>query len=130
LSRSDFEATVEATLLDLAGRFQVRKILFDPFQMVATAQRRERAGLPIEEFPQSSPNLTAASQNLYELIQSGALRLLPRCGHAPGRLKSRGRRDPARVEALEGDPEPQDRRGRRIGHGRARRGAEPARTIF
>jgi phage terminase large subunit-like protein len=73
----DFEATIEATLLDLAQRFQVRKILFDPFQMQATAQRLERAGLPIEEFPQSSPNLTAASQNLYELIQSGALVCYP-----------------------------------------------------
>jgi hypothetical protein len=73
----DFEATIEATLLDLVGRFQVRKILFDPYQMAASAQRLERAGLPIEEFPQSSPNLTAASQNLYELIQSGALVCYP-----------------------------------------------------
>jgi phage terminase large subunit-like protein len=73
----DFEATIEATLLDLARRFQLRKILFDPYQMQATAQRLQRAGLPIEEFPQSSPNLTAASQNLYELIQSGALICYP-----------------------------------------------------
>jgi hypothetical protein len=73
----DFEATIEATLLDLAQRFQVRKILFDPYQMQATAQRLERAGLPIEEFPQSSPNLTATSQNLFELIQSGALVCYP-----------------------------------------------------
>jgi phage terminase large subunit-like protein len=43
--------------------------LFDPFQMMATAQRLTRAGLPVEEFAQSSPNLTAASQNLYELIE-------------------------------------------------------------
>jgi hypothetical protein len=35
------------------------------------AQRLVRLGLKIEEFPQSSPNLTAASQNLFELIQSG-----------------------------------------------------------
>jgi phage terminase large subunit-like protein len=73
----DFEATIEATLLDLAQRFQLRKVLFDPYQMQATAQRLERAGLPIEEFPQSSPNLTAASQNLYELIQGGALVCYP-----------------------------------------------------
>ena len=37
--------------------------------MAATAQRPLRAGLPMEEFPQTSPNLTSASQNLFELIQ-------------------------------------------------------------
>jgi phage terminase large subunit-like protein len=73
----NFEATIEATLQDLARRFQIRRIVFDPFQMAATAQRLQRAGLPVEEFPQSSPNLTAASQNLYELIQSGALVCYP-----------------------------------------------------
>jgi phage terminase large subunit-like protein len=65
----DFESTIEATLLDLHKRFSIRKVLFDPFQMMHTSQRLARAGLPIEEFPQSSPNLTSASQNLYELIE-------------------------------------------------------------
>jgi hypothetical protein len=69
----DFEATIEATLKDLARRFNVRKILFDPWQMQSTAQRLLKAGLPIEEFPQSSPNLTAASQNLFDLIQSQSI---------------------------------------------------------
>jgi phage terminase large subunit-like protein len=73
----DFEATIEATLLDLARRFQLRTALFDPFQMAASAQRLLKAGLPIEEFPQSAPNLTAASQNLYELIQSGGILAYP-----------------------------------------------------
>jgi phage terminase large subunit-like protein len=65
----DFEIAIEGTLLDFNKRFQVRKILFDPYQMQAVAQRLTRAGLPIEEFPQSPANLTAASQNLYELIE-------------------------------------------------------------
>ena len=73
----DFEATIEATLLDLHKRFYIKKILFDPFQMMSSAQRLARAGLPIEEFPQSSPNLTAASQNLYELIQNNSLVVYP-----------------------------------------------------
>jgi hypothetical protein len=73
----DFEATIEATLKDLARRFNVRKILFDPWQMQSTAQRLLKAGLPIEEFPQSSPNLTAASQNLFDLIQSQSIVLYP-----------------------------------------------------
>ena len=59
----DFEATIEKTLLDLSNRFQIRKVLFDPYQMQASAQRLAKLGIKIEEFPQSSPNLTAASQN-------------------------------------------------------------------
>ena len=64
----DFEGAIENTITDLAQRFRVRKVLFDPFQMAATSQRLARQGIQIEEFPQSTPNLTAASQNLYELI--------------------------------------------------------------
>jgi phage terminase large subunit-like protein len=73
----DFEATIEATLLDLHRRFNVRKVLFDPYQMAATAQRLTRAGMRIEEFPQTSGNLTIASQNLYELIQGRNLAVYP-----------------------------------------------------
>jgi phage terminase large subunit-like protein len=73
----DFEATIEATLVDLSHRFAVRKVLFDPYQMLAVAQRLQKRGLPIMEFPQSSPNLTIASQNLYELIESHGLVLYP-----------------------------------------------------
>jgi phage terminase large subunit-like protein len=73
----DFEATIERTLVDWNRYFKIRKCLFDPYQMQATSQRMLRAGIPIEEFPQSSPNLTAASQNLYELIQSQTLICYP-----------------------------------------------------
>jgi phage terminase large subunit-like protein len=73
----DFEQTIEATLINLCSRFAVRKILFDPYQMQATAQRLHKLGLPIREFPQSSPNLTIASQNLYELVESRNLILYP-----------------------------------------------------
>jgi phage terminase large subunit-like protein len=73
----NFEETIEATLRDLHKRFNISKILFDPFQMVSSSQRLTQAGLPIEEYPQSVPNLTAASQNLYELINSGGLVVYP-----------------------------------------------------
>jgi phage terminase large subunit-like protein len=66
----DFEATVENTILDLKKRFSVRKVLFDPYQMQATSQRLARQNIPIEEYPQTSANLTVASQNLFDLIQS------------------------------------------------------------
>jgi Phage Terminase len=66
----DFEATVEATLLELADRFDVREVRFDPYQMQATAQRLQRAGLPMVEFPQTVGNLTDASSNLFETIKA------------------------------------------------------------
>jgi phage terminase large subunit-like protein len=69
----DFEATIERTLLDLRGRFAVRAVRYDPWQMAAVAQRLTRAGLPMREYPQSVPNLTAAGNNLYELIKSQGL---------------------------------------------------------
>ena len=65
----DFELTVESSLLDMCRRFSVREVRYDPYQLAAVAQRMQRAGVPMIEFPQSVPNLTAASTNLYELIK-------------------------------------------------------------
>jgi Phage Terminase len=73
----NFEDDIEAILLDLKRRFSVRKVLFDPYQMVATSQRLARAGVPVEEFPQTLDRLTAASQQLYELVDGRSLVLYP-----------------------------------------------------
>ena len=51
--------------------------MFDPWQMQAVAQRLAKAGLPVEEFPQTCPNLTAASQNLFDLIESQGIVIYP-----------------------------------------------------
>src|SRR5262249_12989635 len=64
----DFEATVERTLKEWHRGYRVRQVLFDPFQMASVSQRLAKAGLPIEEYPQSVPNLTAATSNLFDLI--------------------------------------------------------------
>ena len=53
--------------------FRFGKALCDPWQMQAVAQRLVRAGISIEEFPQTVSNLTLASQNLFELIEHGNL---------------------------------------------------------
>lgn len=57
-------------MLDLKHRFRVREVRFDPYQMQASAQRLRKLGVPMTEFPQSVPNLTSASQNLFELIKA------------------------------------------------------------
>jgi phage terminase large subunit-like protein len=51
--------------------------LFDPFQMASSAQRLAKQGVPIEEYPQTSPNLTASTQNLLDLIEAGRLLVYP-----------------------------------------------------
>jgi phage terminase large subunit-like protein len=73
----DFEATIENSLTELGGRFEVREIRFDPYQLVAVAQRLTGASLPMVEFPQSVPNLTESSTNLYELIKGRNLAVYP-----------------------------------------------------
>jgi phage terminase large subunit-like protein len=79
----DFEGTIEATLLDWRKRYIMRKTWFDPYQMQAVSQRLAKAHVPIEEYPQRVPNLTAATQNLFDLIQSRSFVLYP---DAPMRL--------------------------------------------
>ena len=71
----DFESTVEASMLEVRDRFHLLEVRYDPYQLVAVAQRLTAAGLPMIEFPQSVPNLTEASTNLYELIKGRNLQV-------------------------------------------------------
>jgi phage terminase large subunit-like protein len=68
---------IEATILELKRRFQLRKVVVDPYQMAATAERWRKAGIKVEEYAQTSAALMAASQNLYELIHTGAISVYP-----------------------------------------------------
>jgi hypothetical protein len=43
--------------------------------MAAVSQRLAKAHVPIEEYPQTVPNLTAATSNLFDLIQSRSIAL-------------------------------------------------------
>jgi phage terminase large subunit-like protein len=52
----NFEESIEATLLSWNRRFRIRQVLYDPFQMVSVAQRLAKAGLQLEEFPQTVQN--------------------------------------------------------------------------
>jgi len=73
----DFENTIEATIRDFARRFRVREVRYDPYQMQASAQRLTARGVPMLEFPQTVGGLTAASNNLYELIKGRNLAVYP-----------------------------------------------------
>ena len=73
----DFEGAIEATLIQLKKSFQLKKVLYDPYMMQASAQRLARQGVPIEEFPQTVPNLTSSTQNLLDLIDAQRLLAYP-----------------------------------------------------
>ena len=67
----DFENTIESTLIGLHKCFRVKKVCYDPFQMASSAQRLIKERVKMEETPQTVPTLTAAAQNLYDLVHSG-----------------------------------------------------------
>jgi phage terminase large subunit-like protein len=69
--------TIEGTVRSFASRFNVREVRFDPYQMQAVAQRLTRAGVNMAEFPQSVPNLTESSTNLYELVKGRGIVFYP-----------------------------------------------------
>ncbi|MCL4533906.1 MAG: terminase large subunit [Bacteroidetes bacterium] len=73
----DIEDTLEAAVLDLRQRFRVKAVRYDPWQFQRSAQSLTKAGVPMEEFAQSMPNLTAMSSNLYELMKGGNLEGYP-----------------------------------------------------
>ena len=126
----DFELTIEATILEINKRFQIKKILYDPYQMQASAQRLTKEGVPnIEEYPQTLDRLTAMSQQLYDLITGQSCRLSQRSD--PNRdqpHRGAGRR--TRLAHHQGKAIAQDRRGRRIGDGLLRRCPRPGREFI
>jgi phage terminase large subunit-like protein len=61
----------------LRKRFQLRQVLYDPYQMVSIAQRLNALGIPMQEFPQTMQNLTEATTSLYNLIKHKLLVVRP-----------------------------------------------------
>lgn len=68
----DYEQ-VEDLIRDLASTYDVRRIGFDPYQMVPVAQRLDGEGLPVELFPQSHVRMVPASGLLYDAVMEQRL---------------------------------------------------------
>jgi hypothetical protein len=66
-------AVIEAIVLEWAKQYRLMKAMFDPFQFVGSAQRLAKAGVEVEEYPQSLGNLTAATNNLLDLVRERRL---------------------------------------------------------
>lgn len=64
---------VEGLVRDLASTYNVRRIAFDPFQFVRSAQILDSEGLPVETFPQNDTRMVPASQVLYDAIMENKL---------------------------------------------------------
>lgn len=73
----NLEETVEAYLLELADRYRLRQVRYDPYQFHRSATTLAAQGLPMEEYPQSTPNLTAMGQNLFELVKGRNIVMYP-----------------------------------------------------
>lgn len=67
-------AALEDLLRELARRYEVERILVDPYNMMRSLTMLLDEGLPVEEFPQTDARMVPASMNLYELVASERLR--------------------------------------------------------
>ncbi|MBA7565883.1 hypothetical protein ES695_12920 [Candidatus Atribacteria bacterium 1244-E10-H5-B2] len=65
------EEQVEAYILKLKQNFDLKEVLFDPYQFTRSAQTLTTKGIKMTEFPQTLDRLTQMSQNLYDLIRGG-----------------------------------------------------------
>jgi phage terminase large subunit-like protein len=73
----DLEETIEAYLLELHKGYRILRVNYDPFQFHRSSVTLTKQGLPMQEYPQTIPNLTACGQNLFDLVQGGNLVLYP-----------------------------------------------------
>ncbi len=73
----DLDATVEKRLLELYNKYNVVSVVYDPTHLIQTMLRLKRRGLPTRDFTQNVPNMTSASQLLYDLFKNKNLEAYP-----------------------------------------------------
>jgi phage terminase large subunit-like protein len=73
----DLEATIEAYLRELHARYRIKAILCDPYQLHRSITTLKAAGLPIQEFPQTTDRTTRMGQALFDLLNGRNLSIYP-----------------------------------------------------
>lgn len=73
----DIEETVEAYILDIWLRMNVIGVLYDPVQFHRSAVTLKKRGVPMIEFPQTTTNMTQATQILYDRLRAKGLDVYP-----------------------------------------------------
>jgi hypothetical protein len=62
-------------LCELSRFYRVKAVVADPNQMLGVIQRLREKAVPIQEYPQTTANLTQAGQVLFDLVRDKNLRL-------------------------------------------------------
>lgn len=86
---------LENLIRDLAQTWDVRRLAFDPFQMVRTAQLLDGEGIPVEMFPQNDTRMVPATQLLYDLLVEQRL-VIDNCPTCLEQISSAGVAESAR----------------------------------
>jgi hypothetical protein len=73
----DLEATIESYLRQVCQQYRVHRIICDPYQLHRSIMTLKVAGLPIEEFPQTTANTVRMGQSLYDLLKGRNLAVYP-----------------------------------------------------
>lgn len=73
----DLEHTMEAYIMGLHKGFRLNSVKYDPFQFHRSAMTLAKKGVPMEEFSQTSGNLTEIGTNIYDLVRYGNIELYP-----------------------------------------------------
>lgn len=71
----DLEHTVESAMLAYAKKYKLKTVFYDPYQCARTARTLQNAGLPMQEYPQTTGNTVAMSETLAGLLNNQSLML-------------------------------------------------------
>lgn len=73
----DLDKTVGNFVTEISRKFTIASVVYDPTQLHQTMTTLRNRGLPVREFPQSVPSMTAASQLLYDLFRNHNVETYP-----------------------------------------------------
>lgn len=68
---------IESDIIWANNNFNIRKNIFDIWQMKSSAQRLQKNGIRVEEFTFTSSTIQKLSQNLYYIFHNGLIRIFP-----------------------------------------------------
>jgi hypothetical protein len=68
---------IESDIIWANNNFNIRKNIFDIWQMKSSAQRLQKNGIRVEEFTFTSSTIQKLSQNLYYVFHNGLIRIFP-----------------------------------------------------
>lgn len=68
---------IENDIIWANNNFNIRKNIFDIWQMKSSAQRLQNNGIKVEEFTFTSSTIQKLSQNLYYIFHNGLIRIFP-----------------------------------------------------